>query len=56
MCSMRASAAPEAVVASALATVGQQEWPFFVHFDVDVLDQIDHAGSRFARQSGHRAG
>jgi arginase len=30
----------EAVLASALATVGQREWPFFVHFDVDVLDQI----------------
>ena len=40
----------EAVAASALATVGQQEWPFFVHFDVDVLDQtimpaVDSPGS-----------
>ena len=29
----------EAVATSALATVSQQDWPFFVHFDVDVLDQ-----------------
>jgi arginase len=39
-----------AVVASALATVGQQDWPFFVHFDIDVLDQtimpaVDSPGS-----------
>jgi arginase len=40
----------EAVVASALATVGRREWPFFIHFDVDVLDQaimpaVDSPGS-----------
>ena len=40
----------EAVVASALATVGQKDWPFFLHFDVDVLDQaimpaVDSPGS-----------
>ena len=40
----------DAVVESALATVGQQDWPFFVHFDVDVLDQtvmpaVDSPGS-----------
>jgi arginase len=40
----------EAVMASAFATVGQQDWPFFLHFDVDVLDQtimpaVDSPGS-----------
>ena len=40
----------DAVVESALATVSQQDWPFFVHFDVDVLDQtvmpaVDSPGS-----------
>jgi arginase len=40
----------DAVVASALATVGQKDWPFWLHFDVDVLDQtvmpaVDSPGS-----------
>jgi arginase len=40
----------DAVVESALVTVGQKEWPFFLHFDVDVLDQtimpaVDSPGS-----------
>jgi arginase len=40
----------DTVVASALATAGQKEWPFWLHFDVDVLDQtimpaVDSPGS-----------
>jgi arginase len=40
----------DAVVASALATVGRRDWPFWLHFDVDVLDQaimpaVDSPGS-----------
>lgn len=40
----------DAVVDSALATIGQQDWPFWLHFDVDVLDQtvmpaVDSPGS-----------
>jgi arginase len=41
---------PDAVVASALATVSQQDWPFWLHLDIDVLDQailpaVDSPGS-----------
>jgi arginase len=41
---------PDAVVKSALATIDQKDWPFWVHFDVDVLDQavmpaVDSPGS-----------
>jgi arginase len=40
----------DAVVESALATVGKRNWPFWIHFDVDVLDQtvmpaVDSPGS-----------
>jgi arginase len=40
----------DAVVESALATIDQQVWPFWIHFDVDVLDQtimpaVDSPGS-----------
>jgi len=40
----------DAVVASALATVSQLDWPFWLHLDVDVLDQailpaVDSPGS-----------
>lgn len=40
----------DAVVASALATIDQRDWQFWLHFDVDVLDQaimpaVDSPGS-----------
>jgi len=40
----------DAVVESVLATIGQQVWPFWIHFDVDVFDQtimpaVDSPGS-----------
>lgn len=41
---------PDAVLGSALATIDQKDWPFWLHFDVDVLDQtvmpaVDSPGS-----------
>lgn len=40
----------DAVVGSALATIDRKDWPFWLHFDIDVLDQtvmpaVDSPGS-----------